>query len=48
MIPDYEKIIESNKRNSIIRQILRSFVGKYDVETSAVEIISQLGTLSIN
>ena len=40
MIPGYLGIIENNKRESIIRQILRNFVGKYEVEASAVEIIS--------
>eukprot|EP00347_Sterkiella_histriomuscorum_P001769 403370753 len=48
MIPNFDKIIENNKRDSIIRQILRSFVGKYQVETTAVEIINQLGVLSKN
>ncbi|CDW82530.1 kynurenine 3-monooxygenase [Stylonychia lemnae] len=48
MIPNYERIVESQKKDSIIRHILKNFVGKFKVETTAVEIISQLGVLSKN
>jgi hypothetical protein len=40
MIPGYQQIIESNKQDSVIRQILKSFAGKYEIEATAVEIIN--------
>lgn len=36
MIPNYKDIIKKDSQNTIVRQILKSFEGKYDVEHSAV------------
>jgi len=46
MIPHYQKLVESGKEESVIRKILRSFQGRFDVDTTVVEIISQLGAES--
>lgn len=39
MIPNYQEIIKKDSQNTIVRQILKSYQGKYDLEQTAVEII---------
>lgn len=45
MVPNYEQLVRSNKANSTIRQILRSFIDKFDIQVTAVEVLSQMGVL---